>query len=127
MEYTYKRVATGDFEATLRAVREAVCGHGFELRHVHDLQATMAAKGFPIQPLCILELWLDDPDETRSRAGRLLMPCRLHVFVEDDDVCVAVIRPTLSALMFPEVEFDGLDQRLEASMVGIVDACIAAA
>lgn len=123
MEYTYRRVAAGDFEATRKAVSEAVASHGFEVRHVHDLQATLAAKGFPIQPLCIFELWLPDPDEERTRAGRLLMPCRLHVFVEEDEVCVAVIRPTLAALMFPEVDFGGLDERLETSMVDLVDEC----
>ncbi|TLM80357.1 MAG: DUF302 domain-containing protein [Actinobacteria bacterium] len=126
MEYTYRRATSRDFESTVQAVRESVPAHGFELRHVHDLQATLAAKGFPIQPLCIFELWLADEAVTRSRPGRLLMPCRLHVFVEEDAVCVAVIRPTLSALMFPEVDFDGLDGRLEAAMVDIVDVCTAA-
>lgn len=123
MDYTYRRVAANGFESTRAAVERSVAAHGFEVRHVHDLQATLASKGFPIQPLCIFELWLADTAQTQTREGKMLMPCRLHVYVEEEAVCVAAIRPTLVAMMFPEVDFAGLDQRVEDSIVGLVDEC----
>lgn len=125
MEYTYKRIATLGFEDTRRAVEREAGSHGFEVRHVHDLQATLAAKGFPIKPLCIYELWLLDEAASSASEAHLLLPCRLHVYIEEGDVCVAAIRPTLAALMFPEYDFGGMDDRIETQVVKLVDTCSA--
>lgn len=125
MDYTYKRIASRGFQETRNVVERAAVSHGFEVRHVHDLQATLAAKGFPIQSLCIFELWLGDTDRDlgEEQEGCALMPCRVHVYVEGGEVCVAAIRPTLAALMFPELDFGGLDGRIERRVRDLVDAC----
>lgn len=124
MEYTYKRVVPRSFEETRRAVEEMAAKHGFVVHHVHDLQAALAAKGFPIHPLCIYELALSEPD-AHCASSTVLIPCRLHVYVEDGEVCVAAIRPTLATVIFPELEFGGTDRRIEAAVCLLVDSCCA--
>ncbi len=126
MEYTYRRTAQGGFVETRSAVECAAPRHGFQIRHVHDLQAALSAKGFPIQPLCVYELWLTDDEYFDGPEAMALLPCRLHVYMEGGEVRVAAIRPTLSSLMFPELEFDGADVRLEKAVTALVDECAGA-
>lgn len=127
VDYTYRRVASGGFEETRETVERSAETRGFAIRYVHDIQAALAAKGFPIQPLCIYELWLRDDTALAEHEAVALMPCRLHVYQEGGDVCVAAIRPTLSALMFPELEFAGVDDDLERAVTALVDDCAAPA
>ncbi|MBA4370110.1 MAG: hypothetical protein C0418_00835 [Coriobacteriaceae bacterium] len=124
MEYSYRRVATNGFERIREAIEREVPLHGFAVAGVHDLQATLAAKGFPIQPLCIYELVLDS--ELSGQDGiALLTPCRLHVYVEEGEVWVGAIRPTLMALMFPEARIEVLASKVEERVVGLVDSAVA--
>lgn len=124
VEYSYRRVATNEFERIREAVEREAPLHGFAIAGVHDLQATLASKGFPIQPLCIYELVLDS-DLSDQEGAALLTPCRLHVYVEGGEVWVGAIRPTLIALMFPEARIEDLACRVEERMVGLVDSAVA--
>ncbi|MDP3631071.1 MAG: hypothetical protein Q8S43_09025, partial [Actinomycetota bacterium] len=56
MDFTYKRVCHSGFESTVEAVERSIRSFGFVVERAHDLQATLAAKGFAIQPLRIYEL-----------------------------------------------------------------------
>ncbi len=119
LEYSYKKSASGDFAATLEAIARELPEHGFVLEHHHDLQATLASKGFPIQPLCILEISLEREEDPSVRR---LMPCRLNIYCEDGDVVVAALKPSLVAQIFPELGLDDAADLLETRMTGLVDA-----
>lgn len=86
MRFAYKRVSPRGFSETVEAVHRALRAHGFDVVCAHDLQSTLAAKGFAIQPLVILEV--------ASAAGGDLQ-CKVDVYVEGEAVWVAAIRPTV--------------------------------
>lgn len=119
MEFAYKRQATATFAETIEAVERSARSHGFDVRHSYDIRAALAAKGFPIRPLVILEIVpsADDLDEAVS----LIMPCRIHIYEEGDDVVVAALRPTLFSAVFPEHDLDVIAQRVEGEMIEVVD------
>lgn len=119
MEFAYKRQATAAFAETIEAVERSARYHGFDVRHSYDITAALAAKGFPIRPLVIFEIAPaeDDLDDAVS----LIMPCRIHIYEEGNDVIVAALRPTLFSAVFPEHDLDAVAQRVENEMIQVVD------
>ena len=123
MDYAYKRVGTEGFEATIEAVERSVRDHGFVIEQFHDISARLEAKGFPIRQLVIFEI--GPAQESTDDMLRLLMPCRINVYEEGDEVVVAALRPTLFKAVFPEHELDALAQKIEADVVRVVDDSVA--
>ncbi len=122
MDYAYKRVGTEGFESTIEAVERSVRDHGFVIQQFHDISARLASKGFPIRPLVIFEIALADGDSDEMVS--LLMPCRINVYEEGDSVVVAALRPSLFKAVFPEHELDAVAQRVEASVIDVVDSAV---
>ncbi len=134
MEYSYRRVGSRGFADTVGAVERSIHAHGFAVDHVHDLQATLASKGFAIEPLRIYEITgrrpllgggMAEPGHRGHEKLALLMPCRVNVFVERGDVVVAAMRPTVLCRVFPEAELDEVAQAVEAIVVELVDEGVA--
>jgi hypothetical protein len=90
LDYSYRREGTKGYLDTVGAVERCIRARGFTLEHVHDLQATLASKGFAIDPLRIYEfdgrrpLAAGSIDEDADARLDLLMPCRVNVFVENE-------------------------------------------
>lgn len=123
LDYDYRRECPLDFDETVAAVEDAIARHGFSIRSVHDIQATLAAKGFRIKPIRMYEVvGPRDPDSSGPdpRLARL-MPCRINVFEEEGSVVVTVLRPSLLCRVFPEDELDEPAAALERVLVALVN------
>lgn len=128
MDFTHRSIGSGTYEETVEAVERAIGTHGFVISHVHDVHLTLAAKGFDIHPLRIYEIrrhpeTLDgvDPLDVDSLLGyELLMPCRINVFTEGEDVVVAAIRPTVMSRIYPDAGIDVLAAGIEDLVVTLV-------
>ncbi len=115
MEFTYRREGCRPFSEMVEAVEQSVRSHGFDVIRCHDLQATLAAKGFVIQPLMVFDIGC-----TRSSTDL----CKMHVYTEGDSVWVSAIRP---AALWHEIgaECGVTDTEAEASVRSLVDAACA--
>jgi uncharacterized protein (DUF302 family) len=132
-EYDYRRESPHEFDRAVAAVERSIADHGFSVRVMHDIQATLAAKGFRVKPIRIYEV--DGSPEIVERlcaeAGvpgcRIdrLMPCRINVFVEDDLTVITALRPTLLSRVFPEDRLDRIAGGLEDLLLGVVDEAAA--
>lgn len=114
MEFTYRREGSKAFSDMLEAVERAIRAHGFDVVRRHDLQATLASKGFDIQPLVVLDV---------AAPGDVVDLCKMHVYTEDGVVWVSAIRPLA---LWREISGEGdVDtSEAEASVVSLVDtAC----
>jgi uncharacterized protein (DUF302 family) len=134
VDYSYKRVGSKGFTETVGAVERSIRAHGFAVAFMHDIQATLAAKGFEIDPLRIYEIdgrrpllgdGMAEPGHRGHDKLEKLMPCRVNVFVEDGDVVVAAVRPTLMCRVFPEEGLDDIARAVEAIVVELVDEAVA--
>lgn len=100
------------FSHAVEAVERSVRSHGFNIERAHDLQATLASKGFAIQPLRIYELRFAGETSPFTGVDGESRRCRVQVYVEGDDVFVAAIRSTVlledstenAATCFEEIE-----------------------
>jgi len=122
MRYAYRRVTTAPFSSTVEAVERAARDRGFVVLETLDIQASLAAKGFPISPLVIVELGPAEGEKDELVA--LLLPCRLNIYEEDGQVAVAALRPSLFREVYPERDLEDAAARLEQAVIAVVDdAC----
>ena len=121
MRYAHRRTSSLSFRETVESVEEAARGQGFAVERTLDIQSALAAKGFAISPLVIVEL---GPDEDVDALVSLLLPIRLNVYEEDGAVMVAALRPSLFREVFPEHDLEKASLRLESAVVRVLDeAC----
>jgi uncharacterized protein (DUF302 family) len=114
------------FEAAAADLEQAVTHHGFGVLHVHDLAATLRAKGVPFQEHCrIFEVC------NPKIAGRVLsadmrlnmaLPCRISVFTEGGQTRIGLIRPVemLSALSSDPALVD-VARDVERATIAMID------
>jgi uncharacterized protein (DUF302 family) len=130
--YDYRRECACDFDEAIALVEAALGRHGFTVRIMHDIQATLASKGFHIKPIRIYEVEgpgdptgsVDSGPESAEARLMRLMPCRINVFVEGDVVVVTALRPTLLCRVFPEEDLDEVAGALERVLVAVVDEAV---
>lgn len=115
MDFTYRREGDKAFCDMVDAVERSIRAHGFDVVGRHDLQATLAAKGFEIQPLVVLDVALP---------GAAIDLCKMHVYAEGSAVWVSAIRP-LALWRELSGEADDDTARAEASVVSLVDGACA--
>jgi uncharacterized protein (DUF302 family) len=130
--YDYRRESAASFDDAIDSVEAALARHGFTIRIMHDIQATLASKGFRIKPIRIYEV--DGPSDPAASGGGApastgdllarLMPCRINVFVEDEIVVVTALRPSLLCRVFPEEGLDDVAAALERVLVAVVDESV---
>ncbi|MHB1341937.1 MAG: hypothetical protein ACYC77_01035 [Coriobacteriia bacterium] len=124
VEFSYKRECPMGFTETIEAVERSVRLHGFVIDRAHDLKATLASKGFDIQPLRIYEITSTTWEDTGRLGEAFAAHCRIHVYEEDGAVYVNAIRPTA---LCRALEDTGAAQRVEAverSVVQLVDSVV---
>jgi uncharacterized protein (DUF302 family) len=130
VDYDYRRECRCGFDEAVASVEAALARHGFVVKVVHDIQATLAAKGFSIKPIRIYEVdGPRDPSVAPAAEGQeerlaRLMPCRVNVFVDDEDVVVTALRPTLLCRVFPEDRLDDIAIALERVLIAVVDEAV---
>lgn len=125
MEFSYRRECPVGFLATIEAVERTARDHGFVIDRVHDLKATLASKGFDIQPLRIYEVTSSAWKGSGKRGEAFAAQCRVHVYEEDGCVFVNAIRPTALCRALDDPDAMDSVEDVERMLVALVDAVVA--
>lgn len=126
-EYDYRRETARVFDDAVGEVERCISEAGFSVRVIHDIQATLAAKGFKVRPIRIYEIEGCSGslpalgEEADAHALALLMPCRVNVFEENDRTFITALRPTIMCRLFPEDDLEPLARDLERILLALVD------
>lgn len=116
------------FDEAVAAVERKVAEKGMRVQHVHDVQATLAGRGYQVPALKIVEV-CDAPHAhavlSKDVMISLMMPCKINVFVRDGTTWVTALRPTVLAQFFPEAGLDAVAREVDAILVSIVDEAAA--
>jgi uncharacterized protein (DUF302 family) len=120
-------VTDRSFDATVAAIEKKSAEKGFRVLHTHDVAATLAEKGFPREPLKIIEICnaryasqVLDKDVKIS----LMLPCPISVYLEGSRTYISTLLPTSIAEFFPSAGIEGLAAEVEGIVLRIVEeAC----
>lgn len=122
IEYTVE--SAKPFEEAVRAVEEASARHGFRVLHTHDVAATLAEKGYPREPIKIIEVCnARFASEVLKKDVRtsLMMPCPITVYVEKGKTYLSTLLPEVIASFYPEAGIEGLSADVQKMVIAIVD------
>ena len=114
------------FDDAVRDLEEAVKRSRFGVLHVHDLQATLRAKGFDLPNRCkILEVC--NPQRamdvlTAHMPANLALPCRISVFEQEGKVKIGMVAPAAMLSFFPHAaELKPVTEQVDAETRRMID------
>ena len=104
MEFDYTTETRKDFDAAVSAVQEEIAKAGFRVLYVHDVHATLAEKGFDIEPMKIVE-FCDAKSAyavlTADPKIGLCLPCKILVYTKGGATTLSAMRPIILPQFFP--------------------------
>ena len=104
MQFDYTLTTIKDFEQALKDVQEEIVKAGMKVLIVHDVQKTLAEKGFQIEPFKIIEFcnakYANEFLKADIKIG-LCMPCKINVYQKDGKTFISGMRQDYSAPIFP--------------------------
>ena len=115
------------FGQAVSAVETKAAEHGFRVLHTHDVAATLAEKGFPREPLKIIEICnAKYASQVLNRDVKiaLMLPCPISVYAQDGRTLISTLLPTSMIEFFPAAGIESLASEVESIVLRIVEeAC----
>ena len=119
---------TVETEKTVEEAVEAVVAkskeNGFGILHIHDVQATLAAKGIFRDPMRIIEIC--NPKFANAVLEKdvkisLMLPCPISVYTQHGKTFVSTLRPRIMGGFYPKAGIEGIANEVDRIVVRIVD------
>lgn len=124
MQLDYTKTSSLPFEELVQAVQDAAMRRNFRTLHVHNVQATLADKGFEIPPYSIIEVcnagFAHRAISAFTPIG-MMLPCRIVVFAEGEANTVMLMKPSTMSEIFPDAGLGTLPQDVEDILKEVVD------
>ena len=113
-----------DFNEVSAQLEKASPEHGFRILAIHNVQETLAGKGYRIEPLKIFEVCSADfaykaLDSDINVA--MFMPCKIVVRPEKSKTVITLVRPSMIAEMLPGSGLDDMAVEVERQLIEIID------
>ncbi len=124
MEFDYTVETNKTFEKAVTAVEQETVNAGFKVLHVHDVKATIGAKGFEIEPFKIVEICNAKSAYTVLEADvkiGLCLPCKINVYIKDGKTFISGMRPIILSQFFPEANLGDLPREIDKIIKRIID------
>ncbi|MEE8577633.1 MAG: DUF302 domain-containing protein [candidate division Zixibacteria bacterium] len=107
------------FETVAPTIEEKTAEAGFRVLAVHDVQETLAEKGFKRESLKIIEVC--NAGFAHEALGKdvdvaMFMPCKFVVYSENGKTRVTLARPTMIAGMLPDANLGELAEKVEKTL-----------
>ncbi len=126
-KFDYTVETTKGVDAAVAAIETKAAEKGFRVLHVHDVKATLAAKGFEIEPLKIVELCNARYASEVLAADKkisLMLPCPISVYEEQGITYISALKPRLIAEFYPHANIEAVASEVERVILEIVDEVI---
>jgi len=124
MEFDYTVITTKNFDSAVKSVEEEVAGASMRVLHIHDVQKTLAEKGFERDPFKIVEFcnakYADEFLNADIKIG-LCMPCKINVYVKDEQTFISGMRPIVLPQFFPEANLGNMPQEIDQIIQNIIN------
>jgi len=125
MNIKYEKESDRPFDDVVADVEKLTAEKMFRVLHVHDVQATVAAKGFEREPLKIIEIC--NAKFAYEALGKnmdvsLFMPCKINVYTEGGKTRIKAMRPAAIAEFMPGSGLEELATSVDKIVTEIVDS-----
>lgn len=121
----FEQTVTTDksFDEVVSAIEQKAAENGFRVLHTHDIAATLTEKGFPRQPLKVIEIcnakYASKVLEKDVKIS-LMLPCPISVYVKDGKTHISTMLPSSIAQFFPHAGIEGIAAEVENIVLKII-------
>jgi len=124
MEFDYTIIAVKNFDEAVQNVQNEIIKAGMKVLYIHDVQKTLAEKGFQREPFKIIEFcsakYANDFLEADIKIG-LCMPCKINVYIKGEQTFISGMRPIILPQFFPEADLGDKPQEIDMIIKNIIN------
>ncbi len=120
--YTIESARSIDDVSTL--LEKITPEHNFRILAVHDVKATLAEKGFEINPLKIYEVCnagFAYNALSKDINVAMFMPCKIILRQDGKKTVITLVRPSMISQMLPDSGLEDLAGEVEKQLKEIID------
>ncbi len=115
---------TKSFEEAVSSVEIKSAEKGFRVLHTHDVAATLNEKGFPQEPLKIIEVcnakYASQVIKADIRVA-LMLPCPITVYTKNSRTQISTMLPSVMGELFSNPEIAAVGGEVEKAVLAIVN------
>jgi len=124
MEFDYTITTTKTFVEAVQSVQEEIARVGMRVLYVHDVQETLAEKGFARDPFKIIEFcsakFANEFLNKDIKIG-LCLPCKINVYTKDGQTFISGMRPIVLQQFFPEIDLGDRPKEIDQIIQDIIN------
>src|SRR3989338_4182164 len=124
MEFDYTINKTKTFVEAVQSVQDEIAKAGMRVLHVHDVQETLAEKGFAREPFKIIEFcsakYANEFLNKDIKIG-LCLPCKINVYTKDGQTFISGMRPIVLQQFFPEIDLGDRPKEIDQIIQDIIN------
>jgi uncharacterized protein (DUF302 family) len=112
------------FQEAVASVEQKSKEKGFGVLHIHDVHATLSAKGFDCVPLTIIEIC--NPRYAsevlkKDKKISLMLPCPISVYVDGGKTFISTLKPVAISDFYPEANIKEIAEEANRVVLSILD------
>src|SRR3989338_7797870 len=124
MEFDYTTTTTKTFDEAVWGVQDEIAKVGMRVLYVHNVQKTLAEKGFQRGPFKIIEFcnakFADEFLNIDIKIG-LCLPCKINVYTKDGQTIISGMRPIILPQFFPQADFGERPKEIDQIIQNIIN------
>lgn len=124
MKFDYTLTTSKNFNSAVRAVQQEIAKAGLRVLHIHDVQKTLAEKGFQRELFKIIEFcnakYANEFLNADIKIG-LCMPCKINVYIKNGQTFISGMRPIILPQFFPKADLGGRPQEIDRIIQKIIN------
>lgn len=125
MQFDYTTATVKTFDEAVDNVQDQIAKAGMRVLYVHDVQKSLAEKGFQRDPFKIVEFcnakFANEFLNADIKIG-LCMPCKINVYVQDGQTFISGMRPIILPQFFPNADLGERPQEIDVIIQNIINS-----
>jgi uncharacterized protein (DUF302 family) len=124
MEFDYTTITTKTFDAAAQSVQDEIVKIGWRVLYIHDVQKTLAEKGFEREPFKIIEFcsakFANEFLNKDIKIG-LCLPCKINVYINNGGTFISGMRPIILPQFFPQADLGERPKEIDQIIQNIIN------
>ncbi len=124
MEFDYTTTTAKSFDEAVLSVQGEIAKAGMRVLYVHDVQETLAEKGFEREPFKIVEFcnakFANEFLNIDIKIG-LCLPCKINVYTKDGQTVISGMRPIVLSQFFPQADLGARPKEIDKIIQTIIN------
>ena len=124
MEFDHTLTTVKKFDSAVKSIEEEIAKAGMRVLYVHDVQKTLAEKGFEREPFKIVEFcnakFANEFLNIDINIG-LCLPCKINVYIKDGQTFISGMRPIILPQFFPQADLGERPKEIDQIIQNIIN------